>query len=55
MLTITEKILFTIKSRNKMLIDVNTLVKKNLLNIKNLYKKHKTYNILSLTEVLIWL
>ena len=28
MLTITEQILFTIKNSNKMLIDVNTLVKK---------------------------
>ena len=28
MLTITEKMLFTIKNSNKMLIDVNTIVKK---------------------------
>ena len=28
MLAITEQILFTIKNSNKMLIDVNTLVKK---------------------------
>ena len=30
MLTITEQVLLTIKNRNKMLIDVNTLVKKTI-------------------------
>ena len=33
--TITEQILFTIKNSNKMLIDVNTLVKKPI--------EHKTF------------
>ena len=37
MLTITEQILFTIKNSNKMLIDVNTLVKKPI--------EHKTFYI----------
>ena len=35
MLTITEQIMFTIKNSSKMLIDVNTLVKKTPLNIKH--------------------
>ena len=35
MLAITEQILFTIKSSNKMLIDVNALVKKPI--------EHKTF------------
>ena len=48
MLTITEQILFTIKYSKKRQIYVNTLVK-NLLNIKKLYKKHK-----SLTKVFIY-
>ena len=37
MLTITEQVLLTIKNRNKMLIDVTTLVKKPI--------EHKTYYI----------
>ena len=37
MLTITEQILFTIKNSNKMLIDVNTLVKTAI--------EHKTFYI----------
>ena len=40
MLTITEQILFTIKNNNKMLIDVNTQVKKPIEH-KTLYKKIK--------------
>ena len=38
MSTITEPILFTIKDSNKMLIDVNTLVK-NPIEHKTFYKK----------------
>ena len=38
MLTITKQILFTIKNSNKMLIDVNTLVKKPIEH-KTFYKK----------------
>ena len=38
MLTITEQILFTIKNSNKMLIDVNTLVKKPIEH-NTFYKK----------------
>ena len=38
MLTITEQTLFTIKDSNKMLIDVNTLVKKPIEH-KTFYKK----------------
>ena len=38
MLTIPEQILFTIKDSNKMLIDVNTLVK-NPIEHKTFYKK----------------
>ena len=37
MLTIAEQILFTIKNSNKMLVDVNTLVKKPI--------QHKTFYI----------
>ena len=37
MLTITEQIMFTTKNSNKMLIDVNTLVKKPI--------EHKTFYI----------
>ena len=48
MLTITEQILFTIRNSNKMLIEVNTLVKK-LKTYHILYKKNPTkiliYNI----------
>ena len=35
MLTITEQILFTIKNSSKMLIDVNTLVKKKTTTKQN--------------------
>ena len=42
MLTIAEKILSTIKNNNKMLIDVNTLVK-NLLNIQIFYIKQASF------------
>lgn len=53
MLTVTEKILFTIKSNNKMLIDVNNLVK-NLLNIKKLYKKNiKSKVLLTFSYIMI--
>ena len=38
MLTITKQILFTIKNSNKMLIDVNTLVKKPIKH-ETFYKK----------------
>ena len=38
MLTITEQILFTVKNSNKMLIEVNTLVKKPI-EYKTFYKK----------------
>ena len=41
MLTITEHILFTIKNSNKMLIDVNILVKKPIEHKTFLYKNHK--------------
>ena len=42
MSTITEQILFTIKNSSKMLIDVNTLVKKKTkTNIKHLTLKDK--------------
>ena len=41
MLTITENILFTIKNSSKMLIDVNTLVKKK----KKKTIEHKTFYI----------
>ena len=41
MLTITENILFTIKNSSKMLIDVNTLVKKNKQTNKTI--EHKTF------------
>ena len=41
MLTITEQILFTIKNSSKMLIDVNTLVKKKT----NKTIEHKTFYI----------
>ena len=34
-----------------MLMEVNTLVNKNSSNKKNLYKKHKRLNTLSLTKV----
>ena len=40
MLKITEQILFTIKNSNKMLIDVNTQVKKPIEH-KTFYKKKK--------------
>ena len=42
MLTITEQILFTIKSSNQRLIYVNTLVRKPTEQKKTLYKKHKS-------------
>ena len=45
MLTITEKILFTIKNSSKMLIDVNTLVKKNKNKKKTKTIEHKTFYI----------
>ena len=41
MLTVTENILFTIKSKNKMLIDVNNLVKKPIEHKKIVQKEHK--------------
>ena len=47
MLTITEQILFTIKNSNKMLIDVNILVKKPIEHkkyIKNI--KDKIFSVL---------
>ena len=43
MLTITEQILFAIKNSNKMLIDVNTLVKKPIEH--NIPKKGKNKDI----------
>ena len=47
MLTITEQILFTIKNNNKILIDINTLVKKPIEHKKN-YIKNKKYKIFKL-------
>ena len=48
MLTITEQILFTIKNSNKILIDINTLVKKPIehkkIYIKNI--KDKIFQVL---------
>ena len=45
MLTITEQILLTVKNSNKMLIDINTLLKKPIEHkIFYIYKK-KTYKI----------
>ena len=43
MLTITEQILFTIKNSNKILIDVNTLVKKPIehKSDNNVNTRHK--------------
>ena len=41
MLTITAQILFTIKNSNRMLIDVNTLVKKPIGHEKFYIKQHK--------------
>ena len=41
MLTITTQILFTIKNSNRMLIDVNTLVKKHIGHKKCYIKQHK--------------
>ena len=41
MLTITEQILFTIKNNNKILIDINTLVKKPIEHKKNYIKNTK--------------
>ena len=38
---------------NEMLIEINTLVNKNSLNIQNFIKKHKRSNILSLTKVFL--
>ena len=49
MLAITEQILFTIKNSYKMLIDVNTLVKKHIE-----HKKFYIKNIPSLTKVFIY-
>ena len=46
MLTITENILFSIKNSSKMLINVNTLVKKKqtkLLNIANIGLKNRRF------------
>ena len=43
MLTITEQMLFAIKNSNKMLIDVNTLVKKPIEH--NIPKKRKNKKI----------
>ena len=45
LLTVTEQILFTLKNSNKMLIDVNTLVKKPI-SLKRTYIKtfHKKIN-----------
>ena len=45
MLTITEQILFTIKNSNKILIDINTLVKKPIEHKKN-YIKDKIFQVL---------
>ena len=41
MLTIIEQILFIIKNSNKVLIDVNTLVKKPIEHETLYIKKHK--------------
>ena len=41
MLTVTEQILFTIKNSNKMLTEVNILLKKPIQHKKKLYQKHK--------------